>query len=71
MNLRRRNQTDAEALREGVHLQNQSLSTTIGHVETMLTKIDNNSVEQLMKQVALGREAWLFVSCPSLNKTID
>ena len=24
--------------------------------------IDNNSVEQLMKQVALGRKAWLFVS---------
>jgi hypothetical protein len=24
--------------------------------------IDNNTVEQLMKQVALGRKAWLFVS---------
>ena len=23
--------------------------------------IDNNSVEQLMKQVAMGRKAWLFV----------
>ena len=24
--------------------------------------IDNNSVERLMKQVAMGRKAWLFVS---------
>ena len=24
--------------------------------------IDNNAVEQLMKQVAMGRKAWLFVS---------
>lgn len=27
--------------------------------------IDNNSVEQLMKQVAMGRKAWLFVSSVS------
>ena len=34
--------------------------------------IDNNSVEQLMKQVAMGRKAWLFVSAwPGANKTPD
>ena len=31
-------------------------------VEDGRIPIDNNSVEQLMKQVALGRKAWLFVS---------
>jgi transposase len=32
------------------------------YVEDGRIPIDNNSVEQLMKQVALGRKAWLFVS---------
>lgn len=30
--------------------------------------IDNNSVEQLMKQVATGRKAWLFVCNPSAGE---
>lgn len=32
------------------------------YVEDGRIPIDNNEVEQLMKQVALGRKAWLFVS---------
>lgn len=48
----------AEALR---YIRNHwaalNVYTTDGRIP-----IDNNSVEQLMKQVALGRKAWLFVS---------
>ncbi len=32
------------------------------YVEDGRIPIDNNRVEQLMKQVAMGRKAWLFVS---------
>jgi len=35
------------------------------YVEDGRLPIDNNYVEQLMKQVALGRKAWLFVSNPT------
>ena len=47
----------AEALR---YLRNhwQALSVYVGDGRI---PIDNNSVEQLMKQVAMGRKAWLFV----------
>ena len=37
-------------------------SALCAYVEDGRIPIDNNSVEQLMKQVALGRKAWLFVS---------
>ena len=47
-----------EALR---YLRNHWAALNV-HVTDGRIPIDNNSVEQLMKQVALGRKAWLFVS---------
>ncbi len=48
----------AEALR---YIRNH-WSALNAYVEDGRIPIDNNLVEQLMKQVALGRKAWLFVS---------
>ncbi len=48
----------AEALR---YVRNH-WSALNAYVEDGRIPIDNNLVEQLMKQVALGRKAWLFVS---------
>jgi hypothetical protein len=48
----------AEALR---YLRNHWTALNV-YVTDGRLPIDNNSVEQLMKQVALGRKAWLFVS---------
>lgn len=48
----------AEALR---YIRNHWAALN-AYVEDGRIPIDNNSVEQLMKQVALGRKAWLFVS---------
>ena len=48
----------AEALR---YIRNHWAALN-AYVEDGRVPIDNNSVEQLMKQVALGRKAWLFVS---------
>jgi transposase len=47
----------AEALR---YLRNHWEALN-GYVQDGRIPIDNNSVEQLMKQVAMGRKAWLFV----------
>jgi transposase len=47
----------AEALR---YLRNHWQALTV-YVRDGRIPIDNNSVEQLMKQVAMGRKAWLFV----------
>ena len=47
-----------EALR---YLRNHWLALNV-YVTDGRIPIDNNAVEQLMKQVALGRKAWLFVS---------
>lgn len=48
----------AEALR---YIRNH-WSALNAYVDDGRIPIDNNLVEQLMKQVALGRKAWLFVS---------
>lgn len=48
----------AEALR---YIRNHWAALNV-YIEDGRIPIDNNSVEQLMKQVALGRKAWLFVS---------
>ena len=48
----------AEALR---YIRNHWSALT-AYIEDGRIPIDNNLVEQLMKQVALGRKAWLFVS---------
>jgi transposase len=48
----------AEALR---YLRNHWQALNV-YVSDGRIPIDNNSVEQLMKQVAMGRKAWLFVS---------
>jgi len=48
----------AEALR---YIRNHWSALSL-YVEDGRIPIDNNLVEQLMKQVALGRKAWLFVS---------
>ena len=47
----------AEALR---YLRNHWKALNV-YVRDGRIPIDNNSVEQLMKQVAMGRKAWLFV----------
>ena len=47
----------AEAVR---YLRNHWQALTV-YVRDGRIPIDNNSVEQLMKQVAMGRKAWLFV----------
>jgi hypothetical protein len=47
----------AEALR---YLRNHWAALNV-YVQDGRIPIDNNSVEQLMKQVAMGRKAWLFV----------
>ena len=47
----------AEALR---YLRNHWTALNV-YVQDGRIPIDNNSVEQLMKQVAMGRKAWLFV----------
>ena len=31
------------------------------YIKTGFMPIDNNAIERLMKQVAMGRKAWLFV----------
>jgi hypothetical protein len=41
------------------HWQQLNLFTTEGHIP-----IDNNDVEQLMRQVATGRKNWLFLGSP-------
>ncbi len=41
------------------HWEQLSLFTTSGRIP-----IDNNDVEQLMKQVAVGRKNWLFLGSP-------
>jgi transposase len=48
----------AEALR---YLRNHWKALCV-YVQDGRIPIDNNSVEQLMKQVAMGRKAWLFVA---------
>jgi len=54
----------AESLR---YLRNH-WSALNAYVEDGRIPIDNNEVEQLMKQVALGRKAWLFVSSVSAGE---
>ena len=47
---------------EAVRYIRNHWSALNAYVEDGRIPIDNNEVEQLMKQVALGRKAWLFVS---------
>ena len=46
---------------EAIRYLNNHWSALNVYVEDGRIPIDNNRVEQLMKQVALGRKAWLFV----------
>ena len=46
---------------EVVRYINNSWAALVSYAETGYVPIDNNAIERLMKQVALGRKNWLFV----------
>lgn len=46
---------------EVVRYVNNSWQALISYAETGYVPIDNNAIERLMKQVAVGRKNWLFV----------
>jgi transposase len=46
---------------EVVRYINNSWTALVSYAETGYVPIDNNAIERLMKQVALGRKNWLFV----------
>ncbi len=46
---------------EVVRYINNSWASLVSYAETGYVPIDNNAIERLMKQVALGRKNWLFV----------